>query len=192
MSGRRGLLVWSWRISSNPLKPGTPEFGDAEVIGQEINRLERIVKDFLLFARPSEPEWAILLADQPLREVQDLLSAQLQRANIRIQLESSPPARIRIDPQQIKQVIINLVQNAAESIGQNGVITLRSRRDTRVLGGQNTAVVVLEIGDTGKGMSPEVEKRLFDPFFTTKESGTGLGLPIAARIIEKHGGVLQY
>ena len=53
-------------------------------------------------------------------------------------------------------------------------------------------VVILEINDTGKGMSAEVEKRLFDPFFTTKESGTGLGLPIAARIVEKHGGVLQY
>jgi signal transduction histidine kinase len=48
------------------------------------------------------------------------------------------------------------------------------------------------VADTGKGISPEVERRLFDPFFTTKASGTGLGLPIAARIVQKHGGALQY
>lgn len=52
--------------------------------------------------------------------------------------------------------------------------------------------MVIEITDTGKGMPPEVQKRLFDPFFTTKEQGTGLGLPIAARIVEKHGGLIQY
>ena len=52
--------------------------------------------------------------------------------------------------------------------------------------------VVLEVADTGRGMPMEVEKRLFDPFFTTKETGTGLGLPIAARIVEKHGGALEY
>jgi signal transduction histidine kinase len=51
---------------------------------------------------------------------------------------------------------------------------------------------VLEVVDNGKGILPEVEKRLFDPFFTTKEAGTGLGLPIAARIVEKHGGMVQY
>ena len=179
-------------MQGKQLKPGTPEFVDAQVIGQEINRLERIVRDFLLFARPSEPELKTLPAEQPLREAQELLSSQLQKSNIQIQLENSSPIRIRIDPQQIKQVIINLVQNAADSIGQKGTITLRARRDTRILGDRHHPVAVLEISDTGKGMPPEVEKRLFDPFFTTKEGGTGLGLPIAARIIEKHGGLLQF
>jgi signal transduction histidine kinase len=52
--------------------------------------------------------------------------------------------------------------------------------------------MVLQVTDTGKGIPPEVEKRLFDPFFSTKETGTGLGLPIAARIVERHGGLIQY
>ena len=92
----------------------------------------------------------------------------------------------------MQQVLINLIQNAAESIGHNGVITLRVTNGTKHLADRVLEAVVLEVADTGKGITPEVEKRLFDPFFTTKDTGTGLGLSIAARIVEKHGGVLQY
>jgi signal transduction histidine kinase len=88
--------------------------------------------------------------------------------------------------------LINLVQNAAESIEGEGAITLRARTSVARLGGRSRPVVTLEVADTGKGIPPAVQKRLFDPFFTTKESGTGLGLPIAARIVENHGGALQY
>ena len=82
--------------------------------------------------------------------------------------------------------------NAAEAIDGTGTVTLRARAGRAALGGRETNTVILEVSDTGKGIPPEVEKRLFDPFFSTKETGTGLGLPIAARIIERHGGVLQY
>src|SRR5260221_6281249 len=74
-------------MQGKQLKAGTPEFADGKVIGQEINRLERIVRDFLLFARPSEPELKTLPAEQPLREAQELLSSQLQKSNIQMQLE---------------------------------------------------------------------------------------------------------
>jgi signal transduction histidine kinase len=94
--------------------------------------------------------------------------------------------QIRADAAQIKQVLINLVQNAADSIEQNGTVKLRARRDRK------NNVVILEVADNGKGIPPEIEKRLFDPFFTTKDTGTGLGLSIAASIIQKHGGALQY
>jgi len=89
-------------------------------------------------------------------------------------------------------VLINLVRNAAESIGEQGTVTLSVSTRMGQLKQGAAEGVVLQVSDTGKGISPEVEKRLFDPFFTTKESGTGLGLSIAARIIEKHGGALQY
>ena len=174
------------------LHPGTPEFTDSEVIGQEINRLDRIVKGVLMFARPSDPELITVSAVQPLREVEALLSRQLQQNNIRLRVVDGADDLIRVDPQQIKQVLINLVQNAAEAIGKDGTITLRSRFDNVRLLDRTRAVVVLEVTDTGKGIPPEVEKRLFDPFFTTKDTGTGLGLPIAARIVEKHGGALRY
>ena len=100
--------------------------------------------------------------------------------------------RIRVDPAQIQQVLINLVQNAADSIAHDGTITLRARRDRKPLANGETDVVILEVADTGKGIPPEIEKRLFDPFFTTKDTGTGLGLSIAAGIVQNHGGALQY
>jgi two-component system NtrC family sensor kinase len=92
----------------------------------------------------------------------------------------------------MKQVLINLLQNAVESIGRNGTITLRARPERKWLLGAEKEVVVLEVADTGKGIPADVGKRLFDPFFTTKEGGTGLGLSIAAQIVAKHGGSLQY
>ncbi|HEX7652529.1 MAG TPA: ATP-binding protein, partial [Verrucomicrobiae bacterium] len=104
----------------------------------------------------------------------------------------SPEACIRVDRQQIKQVLINLIQNAADSIGRDGRIMLAARRAEKYLHDRRLDAVILEVQDTGKGISAEAEKRLFDPFFSTKDTGTGLGLPIAARIVDKHGGALQY
>lgn len=174
------------------LRRDSPAFADSEVIGSEINRLERIVRDFLQFARPAKPDFQLMPVERPLREVQVLLAPQLEKQQIQLIVEEVAPDQVRADPHQIKEVLINLVQNAAESIGQKGTITLRVRRDAKVLHDRTAEVVILEVADTGKGMEPEVQKRLFDPFFTTKETGTGLGLSIAARIVEKHGGALLY
>jgi signal transduction histidine kinase len=185
------IKAWLY-MQQKRLKSGTPEYEDANLISGEIIRLERIVKDFLQFARPSEPQLVVVPAEQTLREVQKLMEPELEKSNIKLAFDGVAPAQIRVDPGQIKQVLINLVQNAADSIGKDGSITLRARLDERRLSDRQTEVVILEVSDTGKGIPPEVEKRLFDPFFTTKDAGTGLGLPIAARIVEKHQGALQY
>lgn len=179
-------------IQQKRFQPGSPERADVEVVEREILRLERIVNDFLRFARPSAPEFADVPADLVLLETQHLMEQQLKAANIQLVLESSAPMRIRVDSEQLKQVLINLVQNAADSIGRDGIIRLRARHDRKRLSNGETDVVILEVSDTGQGIPSDVQKRLFDPFFTTKENGTGLGLPIAARIVEKHGGALQY
>ncbi len=91
----------------------------------------------------------------------------------------------------LKQVIINLVRNAAEAFDRAGTVKRRRPRGSGPTGSE-TEAVILEVADDGRGIPPEVEKRLFDPFFSTKETGTGQGLAIAARIIEKQGGMLQY
>jgi signal transduction histidine kinase len=174
------------------LAPGSREHADAEFMGGELVRLERIVKDFLMFARPSEPELQPTPVEQPLREVRELLGLHLDKLGIKLEIDAMPDEQISIDPPQMRQVLINLVQNAADSIERDGTVTLRARTDRLRLGGRERDVVVLEVADTGKGIPPDVEKRLFDPFFSTKDTGTGLGLSIAARIVEKHGGALQY
>jgi len=179
-------------IQQKRFQPGSLEHADTQLVECEIVRLERIVNDFLHFARPMDPKFVEIPADQPLLETQHLMSPQLAAANIQLVLESTVPMRISVDPEQIKQVLINLVQNAADSVGRNGTITLRARHDRKHLSDGETDVVILEVSDTGGGIPPEVEKRLFDPFFTTKATGTGLGLPIAARIVQNHGGALQY
>jgi signal transduction histidine kinase len=174
------------------LDSGSPQQQDAAVISREIDRLDRILKDFLQFARPSEPKLARINAMDALREVHSLLAPQLEQNNIELLLQEGPFTPVEVDPQQIAQVLLNLVRNAAESIGRDGVVTLRLQRQSVVLGGRDTNVAVLEVADTGSGIAPDVEKRLFDPFHTTKEGGTGLGLSIAGRIVERHGGALRY
>lgn len=178
---------------SRHLKPNSPERVDADMISQEISRLERIVKDFLTFARPSDPDFGVIPAEQPLRDTRDLLAPALAQRGVELRLlNAGPGLHVRVDPQQIKQVLINLTQNAADASGTGSVITLQARAGTRPTPQGAVPTVILEVADSGKGIPLDVQKRLFDPFFSTKETGTGLGLAIAARIVEKHGGSLQY
>jgi signal transduction histidine kinase len=170
------------------LDPAAPAAEDAGVIHTEINRLDRIVKDFLRLARPGQPQFATLTARPVMEDVFQLLSPELRKQNITLILDSAVETPFRADPQQIKQVLINIVQNAADAIGQDGTITLSARFALQKLRGRSQEVVVLEVADTGPGIAPEIQAHLFDPFFSTKEDGTGLGLAISARIVEQQGG----
>lgn len=174
------------------LPEGSEALEDNRFISEEILRLDRIIKDFLLFARPSEPRLEVIKATTPFRELADLFGPKLQKDGVHLKCEFLAAPHINADPQQLKQALINLINNAAESIEETGTITLRTHTKLARLGTRATQVAVLEVEDTGKGIPPEVRKRLFDPFFTTKEAGTGLGLSITARIVEKHGGALEY
>jgi signal transduction histidine kinase len=165
---------------------------DVTVINNEINRLERLVKDFLQFARPAEPQLITVPAQRVLQDVQALLASQVEKNGIRLHLEEANGIWLNVDRQQIEQVLINLVQNSAESIAGDGSITLRARHGLSKLDRRSVPVVILEVTDTGKGIPGDAEARIFDPFFSTKDAGTGLGLSIASRIVEMHGGYIQY
>ena len=173
------------------LPPGTPAASDARVIAGEIDRLEGIVRGILEFARPAEPRLEPVHLSRLAQEVVELLRPELARRQIQLQWVDSGPVAAQADPAQLKQVLINLIQNSGEAIGHHGAITLRTRSATGRLPTGLAPVAILEVSDTGPGIPATIRGRLFDPFFTTKEHGTGLGLSIAARIVEKHHGAFE-
>lgn len=174
------------------LDAGSSEHTDATVIRTEIERLDQIVKDFLKLDRPNGGTAAPMTAETLIHEIRDLFSAQLEKQNITLRLDNISSRPFRGDARQLKHVLINLVQNAAESIHHDGTITIRARRATARIKGQDLDAIYIEVEDTGPGITTEVQERLFHPFFTTKTDGTGLGLPISARIVDKLGGKLDF
>jgi signal transduction histidine kinase len=184
------------KLRLNSLKratPGNPSAtDDLAVINYEIKRLERIVGDVLQFARPPAPRRQTFAARTLFEQLQHLLGPQLEAAGIRLQIEAPPGISVWADSQQVQQVLINLVQNAADNTPRAGSITLRAGACKARFPSGTAPGTILEVADTGKGIAPEVAKRLFDPFFSTKPTGAGLGLSIAARIVHQHGGLIQY
>jgi two-component system NtrC family sensor kinase len=144
-------------------------------------RVRRIVLDLKDFARPDEDQMVDADLNQLVQSTINIVRNELKYvAQLDLQLGELP--HLLCHPQQINQVISNLLVNAAHAIEQQGVITVTtSQQDDHVF---------LVIADTGKGIPPELRNRIFDPFFTTKEvgKGTGLGLSISYDIVKKHGG----
>jgi signal transduction histidine kinase len=172
---------------------GSPdEHRDTALIRKEIRRLNAILEDFLQLDQSTQPKFEMISAEAALREARELMAPQLAAQRIQVKLESDGNTDMSADPQLLQQVLINLIKNAAESIDGDGIITLRARRDTAELRRHQTDVVIIEVQDTGQGIPPEVQEQLFDPFFTTKKGGSGLGLSIVERIVEKHRGLLDF
>ncbi len=164
---------------------------DAARINSEIDRLERIVRDFLRFARPPEPRLEALDPLAILREVRDLVQPQFAGSSVTVRIDEAETPPVAADRDQIKQALLNLVQNAADAIaetGRPGTIRLAARLADDPRRRRGKTGVRIEVRDDGSGIPPGIRTRLFDPFFTTKASGTGLGLALSARLIEKHGG----
>jgi signal transduction histidine kinase len=117
-----------------------------------------------------------------------LLEHRLKAYDVSVKVvRPGPLPEIQGDPEQLKEVLVNLIINACEAMGRGGHITIREMR--KDAGKKNAAAAVM-VEDDGPGMPASVKEKVFQPFFTTKEEGTGLGLSIAARIMEEHGGTL--
>ncbi len=156
------------------------------VVSEEIARLESIVRDFLEFSRPRtldcRPQDAGTVIDQTL----ELLGPRFQGEKIGITYGPRPGLPpVLVDAAQLKQVLLNLLGNAADAMTAGGEIRVTSNLEKDADG---RPMVVVRICDTGPGMPPDVQCRIFEPFFTTKETGTGLGLSIAAQVMDRHGG----
>jgi two-component system nitrogen regulation sensor histidine kinase GlnL len=121
----------------------------------------------------------------------ELLRPALEKSAIQWRTDFAYDPELSLDSNQIKQALLNLVNNSSQAIGREGIITLRTRPAWVRRLRRRCAGVAIEVQDTGKGISPETQKRIFDPFFTTRDEGTGLGLPITARIVHSHHGLIE-
>ncbi|MFL6291118.1 MAG: two-component system sensor histidine kinase NtrB [Thermoanaerobaculia bacterium] len=150
----------------------------------EISRLERLVSDFLAYAKPRPLEMEEMPAVRPLERVRELLAGEIQKRGARVEVEDrSGGARVRVDPAQIGQLLLNLARNAmdaAEEAGRKPVLELSVLR--------HGASVALVVRDNGVGIPPEERERVFELFYSTRKGGTGLGLAIVDRIARAHGG----
>jgi two-component system sensor histidine kinase HydH len=162
-------------------EPSRQEF--AAMAEKEVSRLNRLLGNFLEFARPHAPQRTLIESTLLLESVRDLAgeTAKMARVTIRISVEQIP--QVFVDAEQIKQVLLNLVLNAVQAMPSGGEIVLRCRQESRS--------VLLEVADQGVGIPEENMERIFDPFFTTRSGGTGLGLSIAYQMIHRHQGHLS-
>ncbi len=186
----KGAAQFLQPTGSQPAEAGgTREFLD--IIVEEVDRLNKIVSQFLDYARPYRGDQNPLDINDVVRKTLHLLDKE-RSTNVEIStsfIEGLP--QVRADAQQLRQVFLNLTLNALEAMPQGGKlhVTTSLRRSTR----RSAAAAFLEVRfrDTGVGIPPGDLRNLFIPFFTTKERGTGLGLPISQRIIENHGGTIE-
>ena len=177
----------SFQMLKEDLAEAPDQLRLVNIISRELEHLNRVVNDFLMFARPrSGPSQTVQLA----RVVDETLSMFRQQDGItdRIEITSTvdPQIQVRFDPHQLEQVLWNLLRNAAEAMPEGGRLTVATREDSTP-----GEFAVLGVSDTGQGIQAEDLSHVYDPFFTTKASGTGLGLSIVLRILEDAGGRIE-
>ncbi|MBI3563898.1 MAG: PAS domain S-box protein [Elusimicrobia bacterium] len=154
------------------------------ILTDESRRLQRTLEDFLQFSRPRVPKKEPGDLNAAVDEVLTAVAADralVGAARVERRLAALPPAPF--DPDQLRQVLWNLLRNGLQALGGKGTLTVATSADDRR--------VVLRVQDDGPGITPAAREELFQPFKTTKSQGTGLGLAIAERIVHAHGGRIE-
>lgn len=172
-----------------------------DIVLTETERLDRIITDFLTYARPVPPQLQPCNLNNLIKETIILIrNSPYYSPPIAIELSlTEKEAAILIDPHQIKQVLWNLSINALQAMPSGGILRLSTRwledagryHEKRWSKGLNSPVAEIVVADTGIGIPSQDRPRIFDPFFTTKDYGYGLGLAIVYRIIEEHKGYIE-
>ena len=159
---------------------------DFEVISDEIRHIDTIVQNFLEFSRPPKLKMQSISPSAVVDQTLQLLEHRLKSYDVSVTIEREQALpEIDLDPEQLKEVLVNLMVNACEAIEKGGNIVIHEDNTMTQSDGR---VAVIRVSDDGPGIPEAIRQRVFEPFFTTKEEGTGLGLSIVARIIEEHGG----
>jgi signal transduction histidine kinase len=173
--------------AANVLQRGTQseerrgEFLD--IIQKESRRLNRLLTSFLDFAKPRQPDWRVVEVDNLFDSVKALARHVGGTRSLEVRKRIQPGlSTLECDPEQLKQVLLNLVMNAIQAMPQGGTVVLAAKQDE--------TQITIDVHDQGRGISDDDLDRIFDPFFTTKETGSGLGLSVAYQIVSQHGGML--
>ncbi len=162
---------------------------DFDVISEEIRHIDTIVQNFLEFSRPPKLKIQKVSPSDVVDMAIQLLHHRIESYGVSVEL-----MRVRRlpevdgDPEQLKEVLVNLIVNACEAMGDGGRILISEEEGVTEPMGR---VAVIRVSDNGPGIPETLREKIFQPFFTTKEEGTGLGLSIAARIIENHQGCIN-
>lgn len=154
-----------------------------ERIRGEVQRLNRILNDFLRYTRLPKPEPIPLDLSAAVNEVLDFIEPESRRLGIEVERDLSSVPLVKADPSQVKQAVLNLILNAHEAMPKGGRMTVSVAPEGRF--------VKVEVKDSGEGIPEEAIDRIFEPFFSTKKEGTGLGLSLVKRIMEEHGGQVR-
>lgn len=166
-----------------------PQKEDFEVISEEIRHIDTIVRNFLEFSRPPKLKMQKVSPSDVVDMALVLLRYRLDSYGVEVKLiRQGRLPEIWGDPDQLKEVLANLLVNACEMMVNGGLITIQEETESEPPLGH---AVVIRVSDNGPGVPESVRDKIFQPFFSTKEEGTGLGLSIAYRIIEEHGGRLE-
>jgi signal transduction histidine kinase len=178
-----------------PTQMDDPEFKNefSQLVLKDVDRITKVIESMLAFARPGQ----VTIAEHPAAELVEeavlLLQSRLKNKRIELTRQFHEQPTLRVDRQQILQVLVNLISNACDALPEHGRI--RVAIGTRFMESPGDSEVrqkfaVIEVADNGPGIPAGVRSRLFDPFFTTKKEGTGLGLSISQKICRDHGGVI--
>jgi signal transduction histidine kinase len=174
------------RLEFAPAEPAakTEYAGFVQLLREQVGRLNTLVDQFLTLARPLK----LSLVEEPvapiIAEVTGLLAPQAAQHGVRIEQAGAPErSRVRMDRAQLNRALLNILLNAIQAMPNGGSATVTTEAE----GG----VVRIRVADTGPGIAPENLDRILEPYFTTKEAGTGLGLALANKIIQEHGGELR-
>jgi signal transduction histidine kinase len=157
-------------------------------IMQQVDRVQRRMRGLLNFVKPLEPDLAPVEINALLRDAVEILRPRYEEMGVfsKLDLERDVP-RLRLDPNHMEQVFQGLLTNALEATPRGGAVTVSTKTSAPTSNGRALSIV---IEDTGEGIPPENRERVFEPFFTTKAQGTGIGLPLAKKFVERNGGAI--
>lgn len=175
-----GMIAQRLNKEFSPKENSDEYFDITHLLKTEVNRINKIITQFLNYAKPLEISLKQIEINSYLKEIYRLFEAQAKQKSIKFILQGNEKLSLRIDTDLIKQALMNIIQNAFDAVTADGEVVIKYFKLKNDL--------IIQISDNGVGIPTEQQKKIFDLYFTTKKDGNGLGLSISQKIISQHKG----